>query len=483
MTDYTALNIDFSLVGSELTLLIASFVILSFIALKKMDSWAPSISLVAMLIALYLAGQQWLADPTSGFADMVTCDKFGIMFKGLFLLSGIVTLLIAYPYLRSKNIHKPEFYPLLMISMIGMMVMANTTDMIVMFVGLEVMSVPLYVMAAYNRNDLRSNEAGIKYFFMGAFATAFLLMGIAFVFGAAETTNLRRILADFSYIAGRNGAYLYPGLGMILIGFGFKVGAVPFHTWVADVYQGAPTPVTAFFSVAPKAAGFAVLIRIFLYGFAGVELLSPIFWVLAVLTMTVGNVMALRQSNVKRMLAFSSIAHAGYLLMAMTIGTEAAISAVMFYLVGYALFNLGAFAILTHLETRKGATSEFSEFKGFASSNPYLAALMALFMFALSGFPPTIGFFGKFYLFSAAIKEGFIMLAVIGVLNSFVSVYYYLQVIKTSYFDKSDKAFVSPPLAPSMFVALVITAIGTIGLGLFPDDLLQLSKSAFFAFF
>ena len=483
MSDFTALSIDFSLIGPELVLLSASFLILTFIAVQKIREWAPAIALGALVVAFYLAAQQWVVDPASGFAGMLTCDDYGIMFKWLFLFSAIMTLLMAHPYLKAKHLDRAEFYPLLMVSTIGMMVMANTTDMVVMFVGLEVMSVPLYVMAAFNQRDLKSNEAGIKYFFMGAFATAFLLMGIAFIFGAAETTNLRRILADFSYISGRNAIYLYPGVMMVLIGFAFKIGAVPFHSWIPDVYQGAPTPVTAFFSVAPKAAGFAVLMRIFLFGLADVVWLTAIFWILAVLTMTVGNILALRQSNVKRMLAYSSIAHAGYVLVALTVGTQDAISAAIFYLVGYAVFNLGAFAVLTLLETRAGRTSEFSEITGLAKANPVIAALLALFMFALSGFPPTIGFFGKFYVFTAAVKNGFIMLTVIGVLNSFVSVYYYLSVIKTAYFETADQPFESPTIPPAILVTLLITAIGTLGLGLFPSQLLKFSQEAFFAFF
>jgi len=364
----------------------------------------------------------------------------------------------------------------------GMMVMANSTDLVVMFLGLEIMSVPLYVMAGFARRRLESNEAGIKYFIMGAFASAFLVMGIAFVFGASGTTDLRRLVADFHFIVSNYKLYMYTGVALILIGFGFKVAAVPFHTWVPDVYQGAPTPVTAFFAVGPKAAGFAVLLRIFSFGFAELELLSTLFWVLAVLTMSVGNILALRQDNVKRMLAYSSIAHAGYILIALAVGGESAISAAIFYLVAYAVFNLGGFAVVTLLETRSGCRSDFSELAGLSKSNPYLSAVLALFMFALSGFPPTVGFFGKFYLFSAAVKAGFIWLAVIGVMNSFLSVYYYLRVVKVSYLDHYEGALNPVRYSPAMVLALVVTAIGTLGLGFFPQRLLELSQAALFAF-
>jgi NADH-quinone oxidoreductase subunit N len=363
-----------------------------------------------------------------------------------------------------------------------MMVMANSTDLVVIFLGLEVMSVPLYVMAGLARRSLESNEAGIKYFIMGAFASSFLLMGIAFVFGAAGTTDLRRVVADFSFIMSNSQPYMLMGVALVLVGFGFKVAAVPFHGWVPDVYQGAPTPVTAFFSVGPKAAGFAALLRIFAYGFADVAAITTVFQILAILTMTVGNVLALRQNNVKRLLAYSSIAHAGYIFVAVVAGGPTGISAAIFYLVAYALFNMGAFAVLVVMESRSGCKSDFTELSGLAKSHPYLSVVLALFMFALAGFPPTVGFFGKFYIFAAAVKAGYIPLTVIGVMNSFLSVYYYLRVVKTCYFDEADPAFVPVRYSPSIILVLIVTAVGTLGMGFFPQQLLDFSQAAFFAF-
>ncbi|HOZ09137.1 MAG TPA: NADH-quinone oxidoreductase subunit N, partial [candidate division Zixibacteria bacterium] len=255
-----------------------------------------------------------------------------------------------------------------------------------------------------------------------------------------------------------------------------------FHSWVPDVYQGAPTPVTAFFSVGPKAAGFAALLRVFVFGFASMEALTDAFWVLAVLTMTVGNVLALRQSNIKRLLAYSSIAHAGYILVGLTAGGEDAISSALFYLIAYAFFNLGAFAIVTMLETRSGGKAEIDELPGMGRKHPYLAATLALFMFALSGFPPTVGFFGKFYIFSAAVKSGFLWLTVIGVMNSFLSVYYYLRLVKGVYFDAAAREFAPVTYTPALVVVLVVTAAGTLGLGFFPQQLLAFSQKALFAF-
>ncbi|MFZ1682663.1 MAG: NADH-quinone oxidoreductase subunit N [Candidatus Zixiibacteriota bacterium] len=473
----STLGIDFGLIGPELALLVAAAVILLFAFSRKIEKLAPWIGAAGLLTALGLSIGQWTVGG-DGFSGMVSVDEFGVIFKILFCVASFLSLLMAHRYFQVLNIARSEFYALLLVSTMGMMVMANTSDLVVMFLGLEIMSVPLYVMAGFNRRSLESNEAGIKYFVMGAFATGFLLMGIAFIFGAAETTNLERIITDFAFIQAHAGAYLYFGAALVLIGFGFKVAAVPFHNWVPDVYQGAPTPVTAFFSVAPKAAAFAVLLRIFAYGLADLDILTPIFSALAVLTMTVGNIMALRQDNVKRMLAYSSISHAGYILVAFAVGGGDAISAAIFYLIGYTMFNLGGFAIVTLLETRTGSKSDFGELVGLSRSNPYLAFLLAVFMFALSGFPPTVGFFGKLYIFSAAVKGDMVWLAVVGVMNSFLSVYYYLRVIKVSYFDTFEGKL-SPVKVPlTIGFILLVTLVGTLGIGLFPDRILEMSRAA-----
>lgn len=480
MIDPIAASIDFSIIAPEIALLAAAFFILVTAYFKNIARLAPQIAGIGLIVALFLSIGQ-LENPASGFFGMITSDDFSTAFKLIFVSSSLIVLLLSQKFLAAKNIDRPEFYALLCISTMGMMVMATTTDLVVIFLGLEIMSVPLYIMAGMARHSLESNEAGIKYIIMGAFASGFLLMGIAFVFGASGTTDLRRIAADISYIASNYRLYLYSGAALVLIGFAFKVAAVPFHAWVPDVYQGAPTPVTAFFSVGPKAAGFAALLRIFSYGFEGLEALSAVFWVLAVLTMTVGNVLALRQSNVKRMLAYSSIAHAGYILVALAVGGSDAISAAIFYLIAYGFFNLGAFAIVTQLETRAGSKSDFTELAGLSKAHPYLSTFLAVFMFALAGFPPTIGFFGKFYLFSAAVESGFIWLAVIGVLNSFISVYYYFRVIKVSFLDNFDGVYAPVNYTPALVAVLVITIAGTIGLGIFPGHLLEFTRAALFS--
>lgn len=481
MIDFTSASIDFNIIGPEIALLITAFVILVTVYSKNALKIAPVLSVIGIAVSIYLISTQW-GQQQSGFFGMVSCDKFGVTFKLIFSLVALMTVLLATRYMNEKNINRPEFYSLLLFSTMGMMVMANTTDLVVIFLGLEILSVPLYVMAGFARRNLESNEAGIKYFIMGAFASAFLLLGIAFIFGASGTTDLRQIVTDFSYIASQSREYLLVGVSLLLVGFGFKVGAVPFHSWVPDVYQGAPTPVTAFFSVGPKAAGFAAILRIFAYGFNDLHYLTLAFYGLAVLTMTVGNVLALKQTNVKRLLAYSSIAHAGYIFVALTAGGAEAVSSAIFYLVAYTLFNLGGFTVVTMLETRTGCQSDISEMAGMAKEHPYLSAVLALFMFALAGFPPTVGFIGKFYIFSAAVKAGFVGLVVIGVLNSFVSVYYYLKVIKASYFDTSDRPFVPIKISAAVMIVLIITVLGTLGLGIFPGQLMNITKAALFGF-
>ncbi|MEP0826891.1 MAG: NADH-quinone oxidoreductase subunit N [bacterium] len=478
--DIKSAALDFGIIAPELVILAVAMVLLIAGNLIKNKALIAYLALAGLAVALILSLQQW-DELSSGFYGMVQVDNFAVFFKVIFLIATGVTLLMSRAYLISRGIERFEFYPLLLFSAMGMMTMAGSSDLVVIFLGLEIMSVPLYVMAGFARHSDESNESGIKYFMMGAFATGFLLLGIAFIYGAAGTTDLRRIVMDFGFLATHSGLFLYSGAVLVLIGFGFKVAAVPFHMWVPDVYQGAPTPVTAFFSVAPKAAGFAALLRIFIFGFGGIEELQWLFWVLAVLTMTVGNILAIYQDNIKRLLAYSSIAHAGYILVALTAGGEGAVSAAIFYLLAYSFFNLGGFALVTMLDSREGSTVSIDEIKGLSGRHPYLAALLAFFMLSLAGFPPTAGFFGKFYIFSEAIKQDYIWLAIIGVMNSFISVYYYLRIVVAAYFGKTDMEFVPLSLKPAMAAVLLITAIGTVVLGLFPQYWVALTRLSIFS--
>ena len=473
--------IFFEILYPEIFVLAVGMIILlagNFIKNKGLIAY---LAIVGLIVSLVLSIQQW-EQPQSGFFGMVQKDNATVFFNFIFIVAGIVSILMSRSYLIAKGIEKFEYYAMILFSTAGMMTMASSSDLVVIFLGLEIMSVPLYVLAGFARHDPSSNESGIKYFIMGAFATSFLVYGIALTYGASGTTDLRRILADFVYLQSHAGTLIYSGAAMILIGFGFKVAAVPFHMWVPDVYQGAPTPVTAYFSVAPKAAGFAALLRIFAYGFSAMEEMTMVLWVLAFLTMTVGNVLALLQPNIKRMLAYSSIAHAGYILVGLTAGGEGAIASILFYLLAYLFFNLGGFAIVTIIDTRTGSNAMVDEMSGLSSRHPYLAALLALFMFALAGFPPTAGFFGKFYIFSEAVKAGFVGLTVIAVMNSFVSVYYYLRPVIKAYFGDKDLVFEPVSFKPAIVIVLIVTAIGTLGLGFFPQYALELSRMCMFPF-
>lgn len=473
--------ISFDLIAPQIILIGVASLILIFGNLIKIRILMAYLSLGALIAALIVTLSHW-GQPQSGFFGMLMVDNFSIFCNIIFLTAGIIGLLMARNYLIARGIERFEFYPLILFSITGMITMASSADLIVIFLGLEIMSVPLYVMAGFARNDPASNEAAVKYFIMGAFATGFLLYGIALIYGAAETTDLRRILTDFSFIRAKSELLLISGAFLVLIGFAFKIAAVPFHMWVPDVYQGAPTPVTAFFSVAPKAAGISALLRIFIYGMAAMAELTVVFWIMAILTMTVGNLLAIFQNNVKRLLAYSSIAHAGYILVALTAGGEGAVSAALYYLLAYTFFNLGAFAVITMIDSRHGSQAEISEMKGLSAKSPFLAAVLALFMFALAGFPPTAGFFGKFYVFSHAVKQGQILLVILAVMNSFVSVYYYLRIVVVSYFQKSDEEFKPVAFRPAIILVLIITTVGTLVLGFFPQYWLEMARASIFPF-
>jgi NADH-quinone oxidoreductase subunit N len=476
-----AINLD--IVMPELTLLVFAFVILIAVPFTRKRALSPSLSAMAVLVSLYFVCGSW-NQQQSGYFDMVVCDNFCLFCKLIFLLTCGITVLLSNDYLERLNLNRPEYYALMLISTAGMMIMVSSSNLMVIFLGLEIMSLPLYVLAGFIRARLKSTESAAKYFFVGAFASAVLLYGIALVYGGTGTTDLRQVFMSSGIALHKNQLYLMIGAAMVMIGFAFKIASFPFHMWVPDVYEGAPTPVTAFFSVGPKAAGVAALLRIFTMGFGAVfDTFAPLFWILAFTTMAVGNILALRQDDVKRMLAYSSIAHAGYLLVALTAGGNEAVSAALFYLLAYGFFNMGAFALVIFVEKKSGGSNHIDSFRGLASRNPWIAVFLALFMFSLAGFPPTAGFFGKFYLFSAAVKAGLVWLVVVAVLNSLVSVFYYLRPIKAAFFDRVEDADASMSrvrVAPLIAVALVLTILGTLGLGILPGFFLELAASSVF---
>lgn len=432
----------------------------------------PHLSSLGVFVAAYFCLTLWNSN-LSLWQGQALADNLAIIFKIIFLLGTILTILISY--IKSGHPWGGEYYSLILFSTLGMMIMASSSDLIVIFLGLEVMSVALYVLAGFNRTDLKSNESAMKYFLMGAFSTGFLLYGIALIYGTTGSTNLN-ILVNNSHLTE---PLFIAGLGLILVGLAFKVATVPFHMWVPDVYEGAPTPITAFMAAGPKAAGFAAILRVFLIGLTPLApMWITILWILAVLTMTLGNVLAIAQMNIKRMLAYSSIAHAGYILISVVAGGNSGLSSAVFYLLVYSLMTIGSFAVIIALGEKGEKNEELADYRGSGLKYPVLGVCMTIFMVSLSGIPPTAGFVGKFYIFSAAVKNGQLGLAIIGVLNSLISVYYYLRVVVIMFMQEAPSSAVVPHSSWSVRLALWLTAITTLGLGIFPDILFKLTQQS-----
>lgn len=454
--------------------------------------------LTALLAAVGLALSLGLTLSQSGremsaFGGMVTLDGFSTFLNVLFLATGLLGIAIAYGYLKRMDLERGEYYVLMLFSISGMMLMAQAADLIVIFLALELLSIPLYVLAAFARPRADSEEAGLKYFLLGAFATGFVVYGIALVFGATANTSLAGIASAVnlsgSFVDLYNPTLMLIGAALILVGFSFKVAAVPFHMWTPDVYQGAPTPVTGFMAVGAKAAGFAALLRVFVTAFPSLDVdLVPVLWVLAALTMLIGNLVAISQTNIKRMLAYSSIAHAGYILMAFVPYGQPqvmpdAVASALFYLVAYALTSFGAWSVVIALEKADPSTGsgqapkglEISDYAGLGRRKPALAAAMTIFMLSLTGMPPTLGLIGKFYLFRTVIEGGFIGLAVIGVLTSLISAYYYLRVVVTMYMREGEPETTGEPW---LDLTTLAAAVATVALSFLPAALFTLASGA-----
>lgn len=446
---------------------------------SEQKAYLGYLSLGGILVTGILIMNGWNA-PVAGFSGSVIQDNFAVFFKGIFLLSAGLTVLVSDHYFRREECNVGELYPLILFATVGMMLMASGTDLMTIFLGLELLSVSLYVLAGLNRANLKSNEAGLKYFLLGAFSTGFLLYGMALTYGATGTTKITKIA---EYIT-QNGVVLSNPMfviGMLLmaVGFSFKIAAAPFHMWTPDVYEGAPTPMTAFMSAGPKAAGFAAFMRVILIAFPALKAdWSSLLWILAVLTMTVGNLIALNQDNIKRMLAYSSIAHAGYALVGFTAGNAEGTAGILFYMLSYAFMNIGAFAIIILVGKKGEENNNVTDYAGFATKHPVLALAMSIFLFSLAGMPPTAGFIGKFYLFSGAIKAGYIWLAIIGVLNSAASVYYYLRVMVYMYMKNPTEEFDWMKVSAPVALCIAISVVGVLVPGVLPSYLLELAQKA-----
>ena len=444
------------------------------------------LSLAGLVVCAFMTLAQW--DTVSGtFHGMLRIDPFATYFNLLFLAGAAAGVLLSVREAGSLRGVAGEYYALLVIATFGMMVMVSAADLLVVFIGLETMSLAVYILVGSRREKAESNEAALKYFLIGAFASGFLIYGIAFLFGATGTTQFRGLAERLATTAGGPSGLQLLGLGLVLIGFLFKVAAVPFHMWVPDAYEGAPTPITAYMAVAVKAAGFAVLLRLLNVGLLPLaSYWLPVMWTLAVATMLVGNLGAIFQSSIKRMLAYSSIAHAGYLLVALASinplaanpADDRALLAVLYYLAIYTLMNVGAFGVLIYMGTAGRPMDTLEQVRGAGFRYPLLAAAMAVFMFSLSGIPPTGGFLAKFYVFSAAVDRGLISLAIIGVLNSAVSVYYYLRVVVQMYMRESEEPLPALSFSLPVALAILLSAWGVLQLGILPSCLLDAAGRA-----
>jgi NADH-quinone oxidoreductase subunit N len=422
---------------------------------------------VLAFIAVAVAATVLYTIPSSHgqtFGGMFISDTYSTYFKLIFMINLVLTVLISLRYIQREKAEYGEYYSLLLFATSGMMLMASAKDLIILYLGLELMALSTYILAGIKRHDIKSNEAAIKYFLLGAFSSAILLYGISLIYGMTTTTDIYKIASTLQQ-SNTPSLPLLLSMILIVVAFSFKIAAAPFHMWAPDVYEGAPTSITAFMSVGPKAAGFAVMGRVFFEAFRSIQAdWTPILIGIAILTMAVGNILALVQTNIKRMLAYSSIAHAGYMLIGIMPGTQESMSAMMVYMLIYAFMNIGAFAIVILLE--KG--EELSDYEGLAKSRPLVAALMLVFMFSLTGIPPTAGFIGKFNLFMAAIKAGYTWLVVIAVIFSAISAYYYLRVVMNMYMkEMKEEAAIAP--SPSLGLAILITVLMVFVIGIMPS--------------
>jgi NADH-quinone oxidoreductase subunit N len=410
------------------------------------------------------------------FSGMIIVDDFSIFLRLTFLIIGALTILASSSYIAREGLAVGEFQALVLFAIVGMNLMAASNELIMIFLGLETLSVASYILLGIDRRDLKSNESALKYFLLGSFSSAFMLYGIALAYGATRTTNLELIGREIA-AGSANMTLIYASVGLLLVGFGFKVAVVPFHVWTPDVYEGAPTPITAFMSAGPKAAGFAVLIRVLMVAFpATYDKWLGLVWISAVLTMILGNCVALVQSNIKRMLAYSSIAHAGTIMVGVATHSQEGVAAVLFYTLIYALMNIGAFTIVALVGRKGDHKSHIDDFAGLGFKQPGLAAALSIFLLSLAGIPLTAGFAGKFFIFRAALESQFIWLTIIGVINSAVSVYYYLRVIVVMYMKEPADDWSPVALTSSAIAVIVIAVFGVLQFGIFPDLLINFAR-------
>ncbi|MDP6419491.1 MAG: NADH-quinone oxidoreductase subunit N [Candidatus Krumholzibacteria bacterium] len=474
---------NLSIVGSELILLATvALLILSYLASLKKNLDSVAFDLITgfgFFAALLFSVYQWGAPAQDAFGGRLILDPLAQYLRPLLLLIGLGTLLLSSPYLKREKLEKMEFHALTLFSVMGMMILSSSGDLLTLFLGLELLSLSLYVLVGFHREKSRSLEASLKYFLLGAFASALLLFGMALLWGTAGTIHFAGLAESWQEGVLLSHSLARAGFWMVFVGLVFKISVVPFHFWTADVYEGSPAPVAGFMATGTKAAALIVFARFLLEGFASsrAEWL-PVLWWLSLFTMAVGNLMAIAQANIKRMLAFSSVAHAGYLLLALVAGTSLSMRAMLFYLAAYTIMNLGAFAVVSLVGREGERYQSIYDYDGLAKQHPWMAAMMATFLFSLAGIPPAVGFVGKFLIFSELIKGGFLPLAVVGVLFSLVSAYYYLRVIYLMYMKDAYDERPAPAMPASAGILMGLAMILILWFGIFPSGLLELAATA-----
>jgi NADH-quinone oxidoreductase subunit N len=481
LTNFVPSGADMQRFAPEIILSVAGtfLMVLDPLMARRFPKLFGHLSILALIAAIFGSlGAFSVAGPA--FSNLLIVDGFATFFRILVLAIGILTVLASYRYLDLEKAETGEYHALILFSIAGQCLMVAANDLIMIFIGLEISSIATYVLAGYLRDDKRNNESAIKYFLLGSFATGFLLYGIALIYGITGSTQLDKI-RDILGTPGNVPAFGMIGVaaGLMFVGLAFKVSGAPFQIWTPDVYQGAPAPVSAFMGTAPKAAAFAIFLRIFMMIFQQVASgWEPLLWISALLSMTIGNFAALTQTNVKRMLAYSSVAHAGYVLVALAARSEIGTAAAMFYLAAYALMNVGAFAVVIHIAGKGERHVKISDLAGLAKRQPATAALFTVFLLSFIGVPLTGGFFGKFYIFRAALHSNLVWLTVLGLLNSAVAAYYYLRLLVVMYMEEPGEAVNNiQPLTPGLRAALILPAIGTVILGILPGAILNFAQN------
>jgi len=479
IANFLPTTVDYMRFLPELLLTLAGILIMLLEALRPEGhkTSAGLFAIVALVMALPAA---LLATPGPAFQGMLMVDGMATFFRTLVIVVGLLVVFSSTDYLRRENQESGEYYALVPFTIVGQCVMVTANELVMIFIGLEISSIASYILAGYLRDDARNNEAALKYFLLGSFATAFLLYGVAWMYGATGSTNLNEIRRTLISGAAPPDVLIGVAAALIFVGLAFKISAAPFQGWAPDVYQGAPAPVSAFLTVGPKAAAFAVLMRIFLGSLEPIaSRWAPAIWVCALATMVVGNFGAILQSNIKRLLAYSSIAHAGYVLVAVAANSGVGSAAAMFYLAAYAFTNIGAFAVVAYFSRKGEGYVSIDDFAGLAQRQPGMAAMMTIFLLSLIGVPLTGGFFGKFYIFKAALDSNLIWLTVLGLLNSAVAAYYYLRILVVMYMREPGESVEKlPPAGALLQIAVYGSAAGTLLLGVFPSLVLDFANRA-----